>query len=412
MGHARVAVVGGGIVGATIAYDLIGRGASVTLFESEDRIGAGVSSRAIGGITPISDDYLRGELFDLSLHSAEHYRDWLDRLSAAAGTAIPYLDGGLLYVYFDEANRAKIQGMVSQVDGKAEIHELCSSSLQEKEPLISTRALGAFHIPVEGAVEPVCVLEALSRVLRQNPAAELRLRCTVTALESTPAGIVVSFDDVGHKSQSRRVFDRVVLAQGLGVTKLLPKFAKTMLPVKGEALEFRASRKKRPISRYHVYAKVPADALPAASMQGTAKAGVGPCSYVVPRADGRVVVGVTYLERETSEHVSWAGQQQIQNATAFLWPSCRDWHWIRSWSGIRPGTADSCPLIGPLASEPRILLATGHLGVGVTMAPVTAELVAHFMGLGQGATFKATVLARVDPNRGPKKRTPKRANAA
>jgi glycine oxidase len=170
-----VAVVGGGIVGATIAYELISRGAEVTLYEASDRLGSGVYRLAMGGIRPFSDDHIRTDLVDLSLYTADNYSTWLRRLAETSEVDVECIDGGLLYVCFDEGSKKKISDIGSAFDpSKGVLTELDCQQLRSVEPQISQSALGAFHIHREPLIKRqrpldlwlICVSPALGVIFR------------------------------------------------------------------------------------------------------------------------------------------------------------------------------------------------------------------------------------------------------
>ncbi len=122
--------------------------------------------------------------------------------------------------------------------------------------------------------------------------------------------------------------------------------------------------------------------------------------YVVPRADGRLAVGVTY-ERGRSDTVPTAENLAVmRRGLAVLVPEAATWKHVRHWAGVRPGTLDGIPLIGHVEPHGRVVLATGHVGLGITLAPVTAELVGALLDRGRtaGAATRA-LLGLCDPAR-------------
>jgi glycine oxidase len=103
-----------------------------------------------------------------------------------------------------------------------------------------------------------------------------------------------------------------------------------------------------------------------------------PGAYLVPRSDGRLLVGATVERKGFDERVTAGAVRSLLDAAIAHVPALRDLALIETWAGLRPGTPDGRPFIGPTAID-GLLLATGHFRNGILLAPVTAQLIADFV---------------------------------
>jgi glycine oxidase len=354
-----LAIIGGGIIGCASALALRDF-FRVTIFEASPALGAGASQAAIGGITPQSDYYCRGILRVFADHSRRMYRNWLDGICEAAGLEIPYLDTGLLQVAVDDNEAvALLDGLVPEWLAQGfYVDVLDTRDLRFLEPRLSRAVRAACRLPAEGALEPRRLLAAVSRILHADERVEVLLEHPVKTLYGDESGVSI----VPRDAATIR-FDRCLLAAGAQTPELFPELVPHMIPVRGQAADVRTSDKGYPL-RHHIYGRVP-----------SGDAGSYQCAYLVPRHDGRVTIGVTYEHGEHVPKVTAGGLRQILGAASQLVPEADSWEVSGHWSGVRPGTLDGRPFIGFADEASRVAVATGHFGVGITLAPATAEMV-------------------------------------
>jgi glycine oxidase len=110
--------------------------------------------------------------------------------------------------------------------------------------------------------------------------------------------------------------------------------------------------------------------------------------YLVPRADGRILAGSTLEDAGFEKAVTPAGMQKIMNAARELVPALVGAEIVEKWAGLRPGTPDNLPILGP-TDLPGLIVATGHYRNGILLAPVTAKLVRAWV-CGEPASPDAT----------------------
>ncbi|GAB2625960.1 putative thiamine biosynthesis oxidoreductase ThiO [Paractinoplanes abujensis] len=307
-----ITVVGGGIIGLSIAWRLVRRGADVTVLDGGDE---GAWHVAAGMLAPGGEsEHEDPALIALLERSAQLWPAYVREL----GVDVGYDDTGTLGLALtadDLAQRARLWT-------RQQLPLLRPSELRELEPALSPRVRAGVLAPRETQVDPRKVVHALRE--------RLGTRIVVKRVESLA--------DVDSR--------QVVVAAGCGTAALtgLP-----IRPVKGQVLRLRGE----PGLLRHV-------------LDG--------CEvYIVPRADGEVVVGATQEER-ADRLVTAGGVHELLRAALELVPGLAEFELAETTVGHRPGTPDNAPLLGRL--DDRVIVAAGHFRNGILLAPVTADLVA------------------------------------
>jgi glycine oxidase len=322
-GGPRVAVVGGGIIGLAVAAELAGRGADVTVFDPEPDGRDGAWHVAAGMLAP------GGE-------SAFEYPH-LTRLLEASNELWPWYAAALGDVGYDDAGTLGVALTADDVADSVrewkhqKLTPLTGSQLRDREPALSPRVRAGVYAPAERQVDP---------------------RKVVAALRTSLAGRIVpkrieSLSDVDA--------DITVVAAGCGTAALtgLP-----IRPVKGQVLRLRGE----PGLIRHV-------------IHGIAD---GRAVYLVPRADGEVVVGATQEER-SDRAITVGGVHDLLRAALDLVPGLAEHEITEVTVGHRPGTPDNAPILGYLDHTRRTVVAAGHHRNGVLLAPITARLIADLV---------------------------------
>jgi glycine oxidase len=314
-----VAVIGGGIIGLSIGWRLSQRGADVTIFDDG---GDGAWNVAAGMLAPGGEAaYETPALVRLMASSA---RLW-PSFAASLGVDVGYDEAGTLSL-------AVTADDVASASREWRAPVLRPSQLRELEPALSPRVRAGVHLPADRQVDPRRVVAALRDRLRD--------RIVVKR--------VSSLDDVDAST--------IVVAAGCGTAGLtgLP-----VRPVKGQVLRLRGE----PGLLRHV-------------LEATVD---GRSVYVVPRADGEIVVGATQEER-SDRTVTAGGVYDLLRAAIELVPDLAEFALAETLVGHRPGTPDNAPLLGPFRDG--IVVAAGHFRNGVLLAPITADLIADLVVAG------------------------------
>jgi glycine oxidase len=348
-----VAVIGGGVIGLAVAWRAQARGLKVVVLERA-RAGAGTSHVAAGMLAPIAE-VTPGEepLLELGLRSVRAYPRFLDELAQAAGVdGIGYTPCGTLLVARDaDEAEALERELALRVRFGLAVERLRPSEARRREPALAPALRLALDVPDDHAIDPRTLTAALAAAVRRS-GGELREGVSVSGVQrdgNTVRGVRLQDGTVVAAEQ-------VVIAAGVWSSQLdgIPDAARVPVrPVKGQ------------IMRLHD---------PAGPGLLTRVIRMGP-SYVVPRGDGRYVIGATSEERGFDTTVTAGAAFELLRDASELVPGVWEWVLDEFQAGLRPGTPDNLPAIGP-GDLDGLHWAVGHRRGGVLLAPVTAELVA------------------------------------
>ena len=352
-----VVIVGGGVIGLSCAWRLAERGLAVRLLE-RDRPGAGASGVAAGMLAPVGEaSWGEEQVLALALRSHALWPAFADELAAASGRDVGFLGTGALHVALDrdEAEELRRRFELMQSLG-LEARWLLPSGCRELEPGLSTAVSGGISAPHEAALDPRRLVEAL-RVAAERAGAEIRVGAEVAdvVLQGGAARSVRTADGDEHRAGA------VVLAAGAwsGADLLPPGFSPPVRPVKGQILTLREAPANPVCSRIVVSERV----------------------YVVPRGDGRIVVGATVEEMGFDVRVTAGGVHELLREGYRALPEIAEAELVETVAGLRPGSPDNAPIVGRSGVD-GLLLATGHFRNGILLAPVTAAGIAAELGAG------------------------------
>lgn len=346
----RVAIVGAGAIGCAIAGKLARRGCQVTILE-RGTAGSEASAAAAGILGPGCENQQPGPLGQLCRFSMALWPDFAAALQQRTEIDIGYAACGAVEVAGDAAAADRLQAKAAAfqragLDGGRWVD---ANELRARLPALSDRMFGGLLHDGDGQVEPPLLSRALA-IDAQKCGATLIGGRHVRHV-AVRAGQVVGVQTDGGLVGA----DAVVVAAGAWSGELLGglPLRTGVRPLAGQLLEVDAGL---PPMR------------PVVAWQG---------GYVVPRRDGRVVIGATsedvgFLKRQTAG----AALQLLLAATGAV-PELAGAQLLRHWSGLRPCPADGLPLLGPHPGLAGLHLATGHHRNGILLAPVTAELVAQ-----------------------------------
>ena len=344
-----ITIVGGGVIGAAVAWRAAAAGHAVTVLDPAP--GRGASWAAAGMLAPVTEAHYGEEaLLALNLESARLWPSFAAELAEAAQTDPGYRTCGTLTVARDLDDQAALAELFAfqQRLGLA-VERVSGSGVRALEPSLSPRVRGGIVARDDHQVDNRALVTALLAAAQRagvvfDHRAVVGFDCSCDRLNS------VMLSD-GTTVQS----DAVVLAAGAGTSGLtgLPAgVLPSVRPVKGQLLHLRG----------------PAEACP--------RAGVvrGLEVYVVSRGDGRVVVGATMEEQGHDTTVTAGAVMDLLRAAWELLPGIAELELAEVTAGLRPATPDNAPVLGPTAIA-GLHLATGHFRNGVLLAPVTAAAV-------------------------------------
>jgi glycine oxidase len=349
-----VLIVGAGVIGLACAWRAARAGMAVRVLE-RDTVASGASGVAAGMLAPVGEAYWgEGELLALGLRSLELWDGFAAELEAEASKPTGYKRIGALHVALDrdEAEELRRRHGLHRRAGLGS-EWLLPSQCRELEPGLAPAVTGGVHAPDEATADPALVCAALAAAVRSHGGViEDRAEVTDGRFGENEAELEVA-------GGGRRVAAKVVLAAGAwsGGPDWLPAEARVPVrPVKGEILTLRGS----------------------ASEPACGRIVSGERAYLVPREDGRLIVGATVEETGFDATVTAGGVHELLREAYRLVPEIAELELVEARAGLRPGTPDNAPVIGAVGD--RLVVAAGHYRNGVLHAPVTAEAVLALIG--------------------------------
>lgn len=345
---ADVIVVGAGVVGASIAFELAALGRRVLVADMRQP-GAGASQASAGILAPWIEGHHSEGLRTLGLRSLGLYEDFLARVTHRAGLAVEFRHPGTLEIAMGDADVERLtQSATMLADLGVASEWMDGPRARVIEPSLSAHAVGALRIPSHAIVNVPAFTAAAASAARAAGATFVD-GLAVTGLDAGGQGVIV------RSTQGDLTAPHVVLASGSWSAALAPDGAlpAPVRPVRGQLLHLRTP----PGALRHVV--------------------WGAHVYLVPWSDGTIYVGATSEEVGFDERTTAAGIAGLLAATAALTPGLAQATFVEARAGLRPGTADTLPFIGPSAALPGLIYACGHFRNGALLAPLTAALVAQ-----------------------------------
>jgi glycine oxidase len=390
---ADVVVVGGGVIGLAIAWRAAGAGMAVTVVDESP--GRGASWAAAGMLAPVTEvHYGERPLLALALAAAASWPAFAAEVSEAAGRPVGYRPGGTLAVARDADDNAALEDLYQfQLSCGLEVERLRGRECRQLEPGLAPSVRGGVLAAGDHQVDNRALVEALLVACEragvrmvQGRVAELatdgdRVTGVVLAAEGTAGG------GSGPSRGAGAVLSAgtVVLAAGCWSGSLGGLAAEALPPV-------------RPVKGQLLYLRGPAEApLCSRNVRGLEV-------YVVPRGDGRVVVGATVEEQGFDTRVTAGAVHDLLRAALELLPDAAELELTETVVGLRPGSPDNAPMLGP-AGPDGLVVATGHYRNGILLTPVTADAVAELLATGRVpdliAPFGPARFAAATGRRGP-----------
>lgn len=349
-----VAVVGGGIAGLAVAWRAQQRGLRTLVLE-RGALAQGATHVAAGMLAPVSEARLaERDLLALGRASAGLYPAFVAELASASGRDPGYLTCGTLVVARDRDEAEALDRELAERRSLGlPVERLLASEARRREPALAPTLRLALDVPDDHAIDPRALSAALAAAVERG-GGELRERAEVARIAVAPGGDRV--EGVELTDGERIEAPQVVVAAGAWAAALdgLPEHARIPLrPVKGQILRLRD---------------------PAGSGLVTRVLRMRP-GYLVPRGDGRYVLGATMEEQGFDTTVTAGGLFELLRDATELVPGLAELVVEEAEAGLRPGTPDNAPVLGPGAIA-GLHWAAGHFRHGILLAPITAALLA------------------------------------
>ena len=342
-----VVIVGGGIVGLACAYELANAGASVDLLEY-GRTGMQATNAAAGMLAPLIESHGPGPMLDFGLRALKEYRALVEEL-VPTGIDVELRINGILKVALTERDADELRARLAwQRTCGLTIDWLDAATCKEVELRLGERVIGGVLSSDEGGINNQMLSLAVARAAAER-GARLHTATPVTGFE-TDGGRITSV-----LSRDRRFAgDRIVLAAGARSGRLAALLGVNVpvRPIRGQMVAL-------------------------GGMQAPIRSIVwGPDGYLVPRANGLVFAGATMEDVGFRRRTTKAAIRRLRAMAARLVPQLAAATAQFDWAGLRPGTPDALPIIGPVPGITNLIAATGHFRNGILLGPLTGRVVA------------------------------------
>ncbi len=361
-----VVVVGAGLIGLAIAFELASRGASVRVYDRGEP-GRGASWAGAGMLAPHSEHLKDEALLSLGAQSLAQYPAFVERVRDASGIDAHLRLDGVVHAAFEDARAEALSGHARDLQRRGIACDVLDrAAILAAEPCLGPHVLGGVVVHGEGWVDNRRLGRALAaaceaRGVRVGHSASIELECDSRRV----LGVRTSVGFVGARA--------VVNACGAWAGQLAGVPQSSVPPVEPEKGQMLAV---------------------AAPVGFLRRATWVPGAYLVPRDDGRLLVGATAERAGFEERVTAAGLHDLLHAALAGAPSLGGFSVTESWAGLRPGTPDGRPFVGPTAVD-GLFLATGHYRNGILLAPATARLLADAIENGSAVALEPFLLARL-----------------
>jgi glycine oxidase len=345
-----VIVIGAGIIGCAVAYELARRGASVEIIDDRPA-GMGATQASAGVLGPYVEAREEGPLLDLTARSLQLFDTFVARVTADSGLAIGYKRTGTLDVAAEPSELAALQSvaaLLSKQDVPAEIID--GRAARELEPHLAGDIAGGLLIPSHGFVAAGQLTKALVAAARRH-GVQLITHGRARRIRRNGADLTIETD------RGSLTGGAVVVAAGSWAGQIDVEGAARLpvKPIRGQLLHL--------------------------AWQGPPLRRVtwGRHAYLVPWDDGTLLVGATVEDAGFDERTTVAGVRDLVEGAAELVPQIWSATFQLARVGLRPATPDLLPIVGPSSIVPNLVYATGHYRNGVLLSALTADLVARAM---------------------------------
>lgn len=356
---AKVVIIGAGVVGLGIAWRLAGRGFDVTVFD-KGIAGSGASHAAAGMLAACVEAEPGEEaLVRLGREAQKQWPAFADELERETGLSIERRQDGTMVVATNSDDQARLAHLLRfQHQLGLPLTWINAADARKREPHLAANIAGAVFSPQDHQVENRKLAAALLAAAI-TAGARIREHCAVASVATRGgrANGVQLADGNLHEA------DIVVLAAGAwsrGIEGIAKELRPPVRPLKGQmiALQMDVSA---PLLRHVVW---------------------GPNVYLVPRNDGRLLIGATLEEKGFDQAMTAGGLLALLEAAWRIVPGIEELNVQEMWAGHRPGSRDDAPILGASGID-GLVYATGHHRNGILLTPVTTDFIADYIATGR-----------------------------
>lgn len=348
-------IIGAGVIGLAIAWRAAQKGLTVAIADPEP--GSGASHAAAGMLAPVSEAwYGEEDLLRFGLAARDRYPSFIAELTELSGVPTGFRQTGTLQVAYDHDDLGLLEPVHDlHVALGLEARRVTAREARSIEPMLAPSVRGGLHVPGDGSVNPRLLTSALLCAVARARVTERRQQAReIIVADGRACGVALA-------DGSRLAAGAVVLATGwqaAGMRGVPAEILPPVRPVKGQILRLQSTRE---------------------ILHGTVRGLVrGSSVYLVPRANGELVIGATQEELGTDTRVTAGAVWELLRDARDLVPGITELELTEAAAGLRPGTPDNAPVLGPSAL-PGLVLATGHYRNGILLAAITGDIIAEFL---------------------------------
>jgi glycine oxidase len=341
----NVTIIGAGVVGCAVAYELASRGVQVRIVDPRGP-GRGATRASAGMLAPHTEGHIPA-LHALTVRGLAVCDQFVDRLRSHTDQPIEYERDGILEVAADEPATERLRAESARLSTSGVANSLLSPrEVRASEPRLAGNVTAGLLIPDQGYVVVSALVEALVAAAENHGARFTTDRVVGVHADATGAQVTTTDGTIDG--------DVVVVAAGSWSPEVagIATWPPPVKPIRGQLVRLRTP--------YRTASRVL----------------WGSDCYLVPWRNGSLLVGATSEDAGFHESATAGGVQDLLTAATTMIPELRGATFEEVRVGLRPMTADELPIIGPAASSPHLFYATGHFRNGILLAPLTAMLVA------------------------------------
>ena len=346
----EVLIIGGGIIGLSIARELHKRKAGKITILERGKIGKEASHAAAGMLAPNAETEKLDDFYRFCEESNKLYSAFCDELFDETGVDVELNKSGTLYLSLTENDSDEIrQRFEWQKNAGLDVELLSANDTKRLEPFISPDVRESLFFPNDWQVENRKLFHALEKFAEFNEI-EIRENTEIKRL------IVENGKVVGAETESEKFYaEKVILTAGAWSSLIetehftLPE----VKPIRGQMISFHTAKQ--------LYERVI----------------YSPRGYLVPRRDGRILIGATVEDVGFDKNLTEAGIEYLRETAFEIAPSLANLEISEKWTGLRPISKDGLPILGEVSGIEDLFIATAHYRNGILLAPLTAKILAE-----------------------------------